>query len=422
MKSILFVTESNPDSLLNLVLNELSSHGFSSSFPVRFTKALEFLRIHPSTKVVLIDARAFKLEAYELCKKIKDTYKGLVKVYIFLDESNLNEASRFGLAQAEVEDPSTIKNLAEKLSYEKEKKIFLDENISSIYSLSGGAGSSTLMILLSHFLSEDMKNTLCLDLSHSQSLRRYLALQPRHFLFNRTLETEFNLEKDLDWLDNYISKSELIPRMSYLNLYSNAKDRYKVLEEAADCLENLVSETELSKVRDSINLISKELQGKSYSLFEDIIRLGSKLASNMFFDLGNDLGSPINKQLLNYSKNLIVLFKDEFFISDLYKEEKKHFQTLNLNVLPIICPGASYKNYLKLNEKDWIDILEDYPLVMPYKPEEIMAFTLDKIKIEKSSELYKFVKNLFLRLNIPCSFTQNPNSKRLLKFLELNYA
>ena len=133
---IVLISETDIDQELKLAQEQINSVGYSFTFPVTFSKVIHFLKVN-SSNIVIINAKDKKLEAYELCQEIKNQFRGAIKVYVFLPEAKANEASKFGLASAEVEDADSIALLSQKLPSKEGRDFVIQENTISMLGLNG---------------------------------------------------------------------------------------------------------------------------------------------------------------------------------------------------------------------------------------------------------------------------------------------
>lgn len=414
MNEILLISETEILPELELAKQEVLHYGYTFTSPIPGNRTLTYLQ-STTINTVLINAYKHKLEALRICQSIKDQFRGAIKVFVFIPNSTPNEGSKFGLANAEVEDKKSIINLIEKLPNESNRNYILQENIISTYSLNGGSGSSTLSLLLAHLLDRSKEKTLVLESSNNFSIKKYLSLNNRISLLSRDRSKELGQAKDIDWLNGFISKSSLIPNMSYLNLFSNSMERSNYLANISPILNKIAEEinalatksqtnsitneeldAQFFTISNSLKLISKECEGDSYSLFEEIIQIGSKISKNLLFDLSSDLHSPLNKQLLKLSNKLLILFKDSYSSKDELASIKSHLEnTYNLEVIPIMSSSFyHYHKYKSLHHSDWKSLLGLVPLIYPYDPEAITRFLLDGEHINPKSKLYEFVEDL----------------------------
>jgi hypothetical protein len=433
MTDILFASESEINPELRLSQSEIAHRSYSMTQAIKFSRVIEILK-HSSINVVLINAHERKLEAYELAREIKENFRGAIKTFVYLPNSNANEGSKFGLLNAEVEDEHSIKTIAEKICPNKDRDYVLEENISSFYSLSGGAGSSFITILLSYVLEHE--KVLLLESNNSFNLRNSLTIPTQLSLLSRDRSKEINQVRDLDWFMAYVSQTQFLPNLYYLNLFNNIKQRDQYLSQASKFSLDLSSKLEelagskpelfatqefkskLHNIANSLLVLNRELEGESYSLFDELVQLGSKLSKTMFFDLSQDIISPLNKQLLKFSKNIVVVFRDSQSMKQEFQEQKAYLENYKLNIVPVLAPAYyHYHQYQKLNSEEWISILGEVPLIYPYCPEHVTSFLLEGEPLPKSSPLIKFAKELLSRLEIRARTNKSRPSSSLLKLL-----
>ncbi|MBT6842686.1 MAG: hypothetical protein HOA17_02675 [Candidatus Melainabacteria bacterium] len=418
MTDILFVSESEISSELKLAQAEINHRSYSLSQEVKFSRAVEILK-HSSINIVLINANSKKMEAYDLAREIKDSFRGAIKTFVYLPNSSPNEGSRFGLVNAEVEDETSIQSIVNKLAPKKSRDYVLEENITSFYSLNGGVGSSFITILLAYVLGQNSHESLVLESSNNFAIKHNLGIQARLALLSRDRSKEINQARDFDWFSGFIAKPALIPLMSYLNLFGTIKERSQYSDQLvgfgvglAEKLEAIAAQdlgldnvteqrSKLMNIANSLRLLNKEFDGDSFSLFDEILQLGSKISKNMLFDLSSDISSPLNKQLLRFSKNLVVVFRDTQSMKQEFQEHQLVLEQYQVDIVPVIAPGYyHYTKYAKLKEADWLEILGEVPLIYPYSPELVTNFLFEGNDIAKSEPLYRFAKQLLQRLGI----------------------
>lgn len=435
MTDILFVSETDISPELKLAQLEISHRAYNLSQAVKFSRAVEIIK-HCSINTVLINAAGKKLEAYELACDIKESFRGAIKVFVYLPDSSPNEGSRFGLVNAEVEDEFSIKAIVNKLSPKKTRDYILEENITSLYSLNGGVGSSFITILLAYVLSQNSQESLVLESSNSFAIRDQLQLSSPLALLSRDRSKEINQVRDFDWFSGFITNSKLIPQMSYLNLFTNVQERAEYFDqslifnsELATRIEALIEsddtlytkqerKSKLLNIVNSMRLLTKELEGDSFSLFDEIVQLGSRVAKTMFFDLSSDIFSPLNKQLLRFSTNLVLVFRDTHLMKQEFQEQIKLLKKYKVNIVPVIAPGYyHYQKYQKLTEADWLRILGEQPLIYPYSPELVTSFVFEGKAIARSEPLYLFAQALLLRLGLKIKQESFKSSRNILKLL-----
>lgn len=436
MSDVLFVSETEVMPELEMAKNEIAHYGYVVSFPVTYSKALQYLR-GTTSNVVLINANNKKIEAYELCKEIKETFRGAIKAYVYIPDSSPNEGSKFGLVNAEVEDAKSITSIVDKMPSKSQRDYILDENVISVYGMHGGVGASFITILLAHTLNHHGHNSLVLESSNTRAIKKYLNLENKLSLLVRDKSKELDQAKDLDWFSGFLSRTSLIPKMSYLNLFPSSESKSDYLEQPSESLAKLAADVDrfiedgkqrqrtadeinayLFGIANSMKLVSKDLIGESFSLFDEVIQLGSKISKNIFFDISNDIYSPLNKQLLKLSNVIVLVFRDTTNIKEEYQEQKNFFKEKhNLKVVPVIAPPHYYyAKYEALKAEDWQEILGDVPMIYPYDPETVIRFIYDKEELNTKKKLFKFTERLLEECQI--SVGAEPSKKEgLLNFL-----
>ena len=235
---------------------------------------------------------------------------------------------------------------------------------------------------------------------------------------------------------SYVSKAKRFTNLHYLNLFANIKQRNQYLSQAAKFSTELSNKLEelaeakldlfaaqefrskLLNIANSLQLLNRELEGESFSLFDELVQLGSKLSKIMFFDLSQDILSPLNKQLLKFSKNIVVVFRDGQSMKQEYLEHKAYLENYNLNIIPVLAPAYyHYQNYQKLSAQEWISILGEVPVIYPYCPDQVTSFLIEGEQLAKSSPLMNFAQELLSRLAISARPSMSRPSSGLLKLL-----
>jgi cellulose biosynthesis protein BcsQ len=401
------------------------------------SKALEQIR---SYSQVLINARGSKLAALELVKSIRDQYKGAIKVFVYLPESSASEGSKFGLLGAEVEDELSIQRIVDKLPQANKRSYNIDEEIIAVYGMHGGAGASLLSTLIAYALGKSGLSSLLMELSPSaSSIRDALVLETKPALLTRDRSKELDHSKDADWFSGFISRSHFLRETFYLHLFNSSAARDVFSLRAASFTEKISEqllsisdrssyyqhsadelEVALRAARSSLQLLSQELNGSSYSLFDEVLAPGSQLAKHFVVDLGSDISSPLNRQFLRFTKHLILLVRDNC-TADLktsLQGQIKHLEdSYNLNIIPVLAPGHHrYQDYYRFSASDWQSLLGLEPLLFPYQPELVSSFLLDHEELDDNSPLMEFVKSLISRIGI----AETTNRKSLMEFLVRN--
>ncbi len=438
MKEILLVSNTELDPQIELLRTELTHHGYSMSFPVTINKALEHLRQYSYTQI-LINASQAKLESLELLREIKEIFKSTIKVFIYLPNSSASEGSKYGQYSAEVEDEFSLLSMVDKLAQGEKHSCDFEENFISIYALSGGSGTSLISILLAYALGKRGHDTLLLESSPTAtSLRDALALESKPALLTRDRSREQDQVKDSDWFSGFISRSPFLRETHYLHLFASMADRANFMLRASIFVDNITNQlaglsqrinsynieelaTTLRIPCNNLQLLSHELSGNSRSLFDEIVQPGAQFAKTFIADLGSDIQSPINRQILKLSKSLIIVMRDNTTanLRESFNSQKKYLEDYyNLNIIPVLAPGHHrYSDYYRFTASNWESLLGVEPLIFPYLPEEVSSFLLDHEELEDQSALLKFSYSLLER----AGFTQTVASRKsLMDFLVRN--
>jgi hypothetical protein len=425
MINLILVSESNPDLSLQTTLNELAKEAILLSNPINFDQGLRFLK-NSNGHFVLINAAQRKLEAFELCQQIKQEFKGRIKVFVYLPNASLNEASKFGSLNAEVEDEQSIRHIASKISIDKNQQYLYDELTISICSLYGGLGASHLAVLLAYTLGLTGHHSLLLESSNNFTLKKILNIDNNLAL----LETDQNKGNkqilDEDWLSNFLTKLGSLPNTYYLNLFNSldkrlyyllqnkdtckqineiAKSSRKILDKCHQSPEpnefsNAYALKEIKQQLLNIDMISEQLyqdiEGQSLTIFDRIIGLGSKFATTMIFDLSTDLVSPLNRQFLHLSKFLLVLLKDDELVKMNYLALRNFItEQYPCTIIPVlIAEHDNYLRYQNINDEAWFNILGTRPLIYPYKLDSIIKLGSEAKHLNSKDPLLKFAREL----------------------------
>ncbi len=438
MTDILFISETDLMPELSLAKDEISSQQLRMTNPISFSKAIYSLKSN-FFEVILINGYNKKLDSYELCREIKNIFRNTVRIFVFLPEVNANEASRFGLLNAEVEDKVSIINLASKLlSRNSREKPEIEENITALYSPYGGIGTSSIAISMAYTLNRFEQSSILLETSTNQSIKNIFDLHDSLPLLARDNSKDSN--HDQDWFSGFISKTPFIPNLYYLNLFNSIQEKIKYFDKDLVQLQDLYAEAgkllnyeelsskertlKLNLIYNSLKLLGKELEGNSYSLFNEIIQTGAKLSHNFVFDLGTDIFSPLNKQLLKYSKNIILVLKDSIHLAQSYHEHKTYLETKGIkSIIPVI--AANEFNYQRLNkipEDSWLELLGEVPLIYPYALEEISNLLYEHVDLNENSKLLEFSKALLAKADIQTKELVLNSNRGILRFLMNNHA
>jgi hypothetical protein len=422
---ILFASNTEVSTSLKFLISEANQKGFVFTPAILFQDLIGEIK-KESSKIILINAEASKLEALELCRVLKNEFKGSVKVFVYMSQSSASEGSRFGLLNAEVEDENSIKLFCDKLLALNNEYI-IDENITCFASLSGSSGASFTSIALASLLEDFSSNALLLENSANFALRDYLSISTNLSLLGSDNDSATKVSNDLDWFKSFIYKSDLLSNGLYLNLFNDYKEKFSYLKNNATFLSHLASElksedislTKNRAVADSLELVQRDILGNSFSVFNEIIGLGSKLSKNFFIDIGSDFYSPLNIQFLRLAKNCVIFFKDNKEINEEFKRLREFLcSEFSFKLIAVIVTDDyTFKNYNKIKNDQWLDILGTVPLVMPPCKDAFDTLVLRNKKIFDKKYL-NFLQTLSIELGIKHNQGLY-NPKGILKFLNI---
>lgn len=431
MKTILLVSATELVPELKLSLSELNTRGVNFLTEADFSKVINVIKM-TGIDTVVINSQAKKLESYELAREIKHYFKSVIKVFVYLSDSNPNEGSRFGLVNAEVEDAKSVMSLVDKVFVSNFNNNQLKENIIALYSLHGGAGASSISIALSQYLMSSQQKTLIAESSNNSSIKKLLRINSVHSFFSEENFRMLNQNKDSDWFKAFLNESPAFTGLFYLELFKNIfeAEAYKEsmrkkfldlgdeLQALKPTVANLYTEGDylnrLTYLSNLTKLHYNEISGQHISLFYEIIRLGSQMFDNFIFDIGSDISSALNRQILKTAKTLVIVFKDKSCIKEEYLSHKNFLeQEFNLTIIPVLSCDSNHSlvNYKKLTHDDWLSLLGDVPVIYPFVPEALASFVFDDISLISNKKINNFLSELSERLN--------PSTSSASKFLRL---
>ena len=418
---ILLASNTEVSTNLKMLVSEANQKGFVFSSAIPFKNLLGELK-QENSKVVLINAENSKLEALELCRSLKNQYKGTIKVFVYMENSSASEGSRFGLLNAEVEDQTSTKLFCDKLLGLNNEYI-IDENIICFASLNGAGGASFTSIALASMLEDYGTNALLFENSANFSLKNYLSLSTNLSLLGSNLDDN-KVTNDIEWFKSFVYKSELLPQSYYLSLFRDFSEKQKFLKASMSFLDDLATdlrdETKTNArelVANSLELFKKEMLGTSFSMFNEIIGLGSKLSKNFFIDIGSDFYSSINMQFLKLAKSCLIFIKDNKDMNIEFKKFKDFFEHEHTcKLVPVLVTEEhKYNNYKNISNKEWQSILGTVPLIMPSVKDSFHTL-VHRHKAVCDKKYLNFLQQLAIELDIKLS--QNIyNPKGILKFL-----
>ncbi len=419
---ILFASNTEPSANLKLLISEANQKGFVFSSAILFSDLFNVIK-NESTKIVLINAEDSKLEALELCRLIKNDLKGSVKVFVYMSNSSASEGSRFGLLNAEVEDEASIKLFCDKL-FALNNEYIVDENIVCFSSLTGSSGASFTAVALASFLENFATNSLLIENSANFSIKKSLDLNTNLSLLGSSLESN-KVSNDIDWFKSFVYSPKLLPNSYYLNLFNSYLEKNNYLKSPVSFLTHLADElkreennrTKNFAIADSLKLLEKDLQGVSYSLFNEIIGLGSKLSRNFFIDIGSDYYSSVNKQFLHLAKTCLVFFSDNKSVCEEFRALKEYMHhEFQSKVVPVLTTNEfNSKNFAKISNEEWLDLLGEVPLIMPPCSDAYNTLIVKSKAIHEKRYL-NFLQELAIELDLKLT-TKSHNAKGILKFL-----
>ena len=293
--------------------------------------------------------------------------------------------------------------------------------------MSGSSGASFTSIALASLLEDFSTNALLFENSANFAIKSYLSISTNLSLLASDQDSAAKVSNDLDWFKSFVYKSEILKESLYLNLFNDYKEKYAYIQNNASFLNHLASElrsedltlTKNKAVADSLNILQKDLTGNSFSLFNEIIGLGSKLTKNFFIDIGSDFLSPLNIQFLRLAKNCLVFFRDNKDINEEFKRLKEYlFSEFSFKLIPVIITDEyNFRKYGKITNAEWLEILGATPLIMPPCKDVFDALILRNKKIYDKKYL-NFLQALAIELDIKLS--KNAYSpKGILKFLNI---
>ncbi len=414
MSDILFISTTPLNPELELLRNEISSRGFSFSEIYNLEKVVSVLKI-TQAKTLIINAENNKIEVFEFCNRIKDTYTHSLQIFVYLPDATINEASKFGLLGAEVEDQNSIANVVDKLLHNNQEELN-KKNIIGFLQINGSNGLSSMLSLFAIFLSEKNKNITIAESSNRKSLAQFFAIPEIPDLLASENKNEI-IEKDSDWFTSFITSTNQA-KIHYLNLFNNINEKLQYENKKILALDYLFQKIKNLDLKDfdlsqklwiysnSLKLIKQDLEGSSSSILQEALEFIFRNSELLLCDLGNDCYSSINKEILRRSKYLILVF-DKSIDELTYNSYLKALEPYQITIIPII---KEYKHQTNQNQ----EILE-----YPYDPETIVRTLINQESLNHKSKLYEFYIELSQRIGIRFPEQIFSKSMRLLKFLHV---
>jgi cellulose biosynthesis protein BcsQ len=425
---ILFINESSILPELDLIKRELIEQGFSSFVKVDFNNGFEMLKT-TRFACVLINAHDKKIEAYEFCLRIRSSLGADSRVFVYMPQASLNEASKFGKLNTEIIDLSSLSVMIDTLKAQ-DANILTPKKIHSIVSINGGLGASTLTILLAFAIHQYKKSTLILETNNKFSVRDLLGINQGKPFLTRDRGLEHKQILDQKWFKGFLQISPQHSYAKYLDLFTNTTDKISYSEKTAFYCENLIEQInlighqeikpyQLSMISDSLRLIAQDLRGDSGVLLDELVKFLYSADDEVLIDLGLDHQNILNRQFLDLSKNIILLFSDKPGTKSILMDLRNYFlERFSANIIGVfVCDIENFAFYQNISDADWIGTVGFVPIIMPREPDLVTAFIYDNECISKDSRTYTFLKNLLVELGINSLDLPKPKSSGF-KFLK----
>lgn len=394
MDNLILVSETDLDQALEKAISEILSSGYSLSKVNSYDALIKAINPQKNS-LIIINAQYNKIKAYELCRELCGKFRDKLRIIVYLPEASPKDGSSFGKLGVDLEDSISILRLMESLNKEHlTLKNF--SKLTLIANFNGACGASSLAILLAHYLSHNQKIILA-ESNNNFGLSSLLQINNIKSIFKK----DFTTIKDQDWFAAFLTRILFAPKLYYLNLFANLQDKLSFDQEYYSFIENFTQEigskiTNLDRITQTLEFFVQELSGKACLDLYEILSLASNNFENILWDISHDFNSIFNRQLLNLSPKIIILFRDDLrskthliqFISLL----KEKYQ---LEVFPILAPNHySYNIYNKFTANQWEDLFGFIPKIFPYDPIKISSFFKDSKEISDSHTITKFIQEL----------------------------
>lgn len=429
MSDILFVSDPKVDPELELVKREIIEAGFSISQPYPLDAVAGMIESHQVT-MVLINAIDQKFEAYDFCLKLKALHYDSLKIFVYLQDISANEASKFGKLDAEVIDASSAHVLIESLKNQAPQMQILKQDLTSIVSLDGGLGASTLAVLIAEMIADSSKTSLLMESNNKFSLREILGLEGSPSFLGRDRSLEHRQTHDHNWFSAFLRSSQRHAQCKYLNLFSDLAQRavytdkphaYSLAVAEALLKSEAINTDKLKLLSSSLKLMARDIQGDPAVLFDELIKFSGRLVDYTVVDLGQDTFSSLNKQFLALSKNLVVLFSDRPGVKNNFGSIRSDLEhKCRAKLIPVlVLDEVNYYRYEKFSQDQWQDLLGIVPMLYCREPELISAYVYDQEALPRSSRTYKFLQRLLCELAVKVTdLNGNPGGAfKLLKYV-----
>jgi hypothetical protein len=196
------------------------------------------------------------------------------------------------------------------------------KKINSILSINGGLGASTLTVLIAFACHQQKKSSLILEATNKFTIRDILGINTGKAFLTRDRSLEHKQVLDQKWFKGFLQNSLQHSYAKYLDLFTSSEEKISYLEKTAFYCQNLneqineighqeIKPYQLAMISDSLKLIAQDLKGDSAVLLDELVKFLYDSDDEIIVDLGLDHQSPLNRQFLDLSKNIIIVFSDQ---------------------------------------------------------------------------------------------------------------
>ena len=427
---VLFITETQILPELDLIKRELLDQGFSNLIKVDFANGMDLLKAS-KFNCVLINANDKKIEAYEFCLKLRSALGLDFKVFVFMPQASLNEASKFGKINAEIVDLGSLSVMVDTLKAH-DSSLLAPKKIHSILSINGGLGASTLAVLLAFACHQQKKSALVMEATNKFTVRDLLGINPGKAFLTRDRTLEHKQILDQKWFKGFVQVSSQHSYAKYLDLFTSSDEKISYLEKTAFYCENLneqineighheIKPYQLNMISDSLRLIAQDLRGDTGVLLDELVKFLYSGDDEVLVDLGLEHQSTLNRQFMDLSKNIIMVFSDQPGTKSILLDLKNHLtKKYSANLIGVfVCDIENFSFYQNISKAEWHSTIGFVPLIMPREADLVTAFIYDNECITKDSKTYYFLKSLLVEMGIhSCDLAkQKSPSFKFLKYV-----
>jgi hypothetical protein len=404
MKKFLLINNRNLDSALELCLAELKNKQFTITEIASFS---EYENIaNRNFDVILINSINEKLSTLDFIadfKNINDT-----NLYVYLPKVSGPEASKFGLNGAAVEDQHSISSFVERAGSQSPKNQKSKTFNTCFLNLNGQAGTSSSAILLSIFLKTISLNSVIVDLADNKGLSHLLDLGDNSAL----LEHEAN-NQDESWLNTFMcqSKNSLLILNAFNQLHSKHLYKEKHSQwsnEASKHLDFLINNysydhqikiEDLEYIQNYLNASRNFINMSDVNFTLELNQLLSKYCKNLIFDLGADIHSHLNQEVLNKADKIYVCAREEQGLNESYSRLKDFLlREFDKPCSLILNLKNSNPKLIKQSENTWLSYFNEVPFLMPY--EEKLPFLIKgEVAYDSSNKINSYLNHILADLN-----------------------